>query len=135
MHDDVNKTSRKWPRRLARGLSGLMVIYWLFIVVVSAIFEPAPWTWESYSMAYMVTTALVVTFFAWWRPQRGGLLLVLFGIIFSTFGAVSAGHNRWLAVLVSGFPFLVAGVLYLIGWGFPHQQDPENYEPTHQSGF
>lgn len=64
-------------------------------------------------MAGMITTAAVVTAVAWWRAGVGGLLMVLFGLAFSTFGYISAGHNKWLAVLVSGVPFLVAGFLFL----------------------
>lgn len=38
------------------------------------------------------------------------------GIAHSTFAFFAAGHNKALAVVISGGPFLLAGILFLVFW-------------------
>jgi hypothetical protein len=43
--------------------------------------------------------------------------VVVCGLGHSVFATVAAGHNRGLAVLITGVPFLVAGALFMgSGW-------------------
>jgi hypothetical protein len=44
-----------------------------------------------------------------WRRR-----LAVSGAALCVFAWISAGHSKWLAVLVSGVPFLVAGVMLLL---------------------
>jgi hypothetical protein len=37
-------------------------------------------------------------------------------LAFMVFSYLVAGHNKFFAALVSGFPFLVAGILFMISW-------------------
>ena len=114
IHND--NRSAKWLRRLARGIGSVPAAFWLFIGIASAIGNDEPLTWESYFIAGFTVTAVILTIVAWRREKVGGILLIIFGLLFSTFAYFSAGHNKWIAVLPSGVPFLIAGVLFLASW-------------------
>ena len=47
---------------------------------------------------------------------RDGIFLVISGIAHSTFAFFAAGHNKLLAALVSGGPFLPVVILFLVSW-------------------
>jgi high-affinity Fe2+/Pb2+ permease len=53
---------------------------------------------------------------AWRREAMGGATLVVCGLALSVFAYFSAGHNKAFAILVSGVPFFVTGVLFLLSW-------------------
>ncbi len=53
---------------------------------------------------------------AWRRERIGGTVMVIGAIALGTFAYVTAGHNKVFAVLVSGVPFLVPGILFLASW-------------------
>jgi hypothetical protein len=53
---------------------------------------------------------------AWWRDGLGGTLVVVCAIAHSTFAAIASGHHHGLAVLISGGPFLLVGILFLASW-------------------
>lgn len=54
-------------------------------------------------------------------PRWIGLLLALAGAGLCVFAYLSAGRNRWVAVLTSGAPFLVTGALLFSSRGRPLQ--------------
>ena len=106
----------KWIRWVARGLGSLIVVFWLFMGIVSVIDEPEPWTLESMVMAGFIITVPLILLIAWWREGIGGMILVIYAIGFSTFGYISAGHNKAFAMMISGGPFLLTGILFLTSW-------------------
>ena len=55
--------------------------------------------------------------FRWSRP--GGLLTLVAGCLLCVFAVVTAGRNQWLAVLVSGVPWLVVAGLILFAGRHP----------------
>lgn len=128
-----DQSTGKWPRWLARGLSTLPAAWWLFIGIASGISERGPWTWESGIVVVMIILAVVVTAVAWWRAGAGGFLMILFGLAFSSFAYISAGRNEWLAVLVSGVPFLVAGIFFLVSWRQSQPSHNNAAGPMHPS--
>ncbi len=105
-----------WIRRIARGIDSFVAGYWLFIGIVGAVSGREPWTLESAMIASFIIVLVAAVITAWWREGIGGTILVVCGAAFSTFAYFSAGHNQAIAVLVSGAPFLVAGVLFLVSW-------------------
>jgi len=106
----------KWLRWVGRGIGSLMAAGWLLTGIVSALFGREPWTWESTAMAALILIQAVGVLIAWWREGVGGAIVLAGAVAFSTFAYFSAGHNRLLAVLVSGGPFLVASVSFLTAW-------------------
>lgn len=111
-----NTHATEWLRWLARGVGSLLAVIWLFVGLAHAILGDEPWTVESYFMAGFMAGGVIMPIIAWRWEKTGGSLLILFGLIFSTFAYFSAGHNRWFAVLISGIPFLIAGILFLASW-------------------
>jgi hypothetical protein len=88
----------------------------MFTGIVSAINESEPWTYESVIIAVFIVTAPLGIFIAWLREGIGGILLILYAVAFSTFGYISAGHNKPFAMVITGAPFLVIGILFLTSW-------------------
>jgi hypothetical protein len=105
-----------WIRRIARGIGTFVAAYWLFIGIIGAVSGREPWTLESAMIASFIIVLVAAVITAWWREGVGGTILVVCGAAFSTFAYFTAGHNQAIAVLVSGAPFLVAGVLFLVSW-------------------
>ncbi|NKQ36799.1 MAG: hypothetical protein HF973_14445 [Chloroflexi bacterium] len=108
-----NTHSNEWLRWLARGVGSVLAALWLFIGLSSAILGDEPWTPESYFMVGFMAGGVILPIIAWRWEKVGGILLIIFGLIFSTFAYFSAGHNQWFAVLISGIPFLITGILFL----------------------
>jgi hypothetical protein len=118
MKDDGCSRDRgmKRMRFTARGIGSLVAAFWLFAGIASAIAEPGPWTLESVIMAGLITTSVLGVLIAWWREGIGGTILVACAVAHSAFACVASGHNRGLAMLISGGPLLLAGVLFLASW-------------------
>jgi len=118
VNEPGDRTAR-WLRRIARGMGALVAALWLFTLfvhIVAAIGEPEPWTLESAMMAGWMITAPLSILIAWWREGIGGTILVIYAVAFSTFGYVTAGHNKVYAMSITGGPFLVVGLLFLASW-------------------
>ena len=100
-------------RRIARILGSLIAVYWLVFGVGSVIVESNPWTWESTMMSVFVIGTTTSIALAWRRERLGGILAIIFGTAESIFAYIVAGQYRLLAVLVSGVPLIIVGVLFL----------------------
>ena len=101
-------------RWTARGLSIFVASVWVVMGIVPTFFEPPAWTFEDRMMAGLTTACLVSILIAWFREGVGGVLLILCGVAHSTFAYFAAGHNIPLAMAISGGPFVVLGVLFLL---------------------
>lgn len=108
-----NRTTN-WIRWIARAVDSLVAAFWLFVGVANAIVEPGPWTLKSVIMAGLIATSALGVLIAWWREGPGGTVVLVCGVAHSAFAYLAAGHNRVLAMLVSGVPLLVAGILFLL---------------------
>lgn len=102
-------------RWIALGLATLAGAWWLVFGVGNLVAGEEPLTGEGSLLGALVVACLAGVGLAWWRARLGGAVLVVAGTALCVFAAVSAGRNRWAAVLVSGAPFAVAGVLLLLG--------------------
>jgi hypothetical protein len=67
-------------------------------------------------MAFLILFSIVSVFIAWFREFYGGGLLVVVGLMHCVFAIIVAGHNKFFAVLISGVPFIIAGLLFLASW-------------------
>jgi len=108
--------------RIGRVLGTVLSAIWLFIFVAGLIAgdeEPIVDEEEARTQGLLLTTlglaaiAGFVLSLRWNRP--GGLLTLAAGFLLCVFAAVTAGRNHWLAVLVSGVPWIVVGGLMLVG--------------------
>jgi hypothetical protein len=64
-------------------------------------------------MAILVLGTTIGILVAWKIERIGGLITLLFGIAHSIFALFASGHNHVLAMLISGGPFIVVGILFL----------------------
>jgi hypothetical protein len=106
----------RWIRWIARGTGSSVAAFWLLMGVLSGIIEPGPWSLESAIMAGLIVTSALAVLVAWWREGIGGTMVVVCAVAHSVFAYVASGHNRGLAMLISGGPFLVIGILFLASW-------------------
>ena len=114
--DNLSDRATSWMRWIARGIGSFIAASWWFVGIAGALYEPEPWTLESAIMAgFMITSGLGVLI-AWRREGIGGAILVIYALMFSTFAYFSAGRNKGFAMLVSGGPFLLVGILFLATW-------------------
>jgi len=100
-----------WLRWVARGLGTLAAAWWVLAGVGHGLAGDEPWTAESTVLVVLVAVNVLGVILAWWRERLGWIVLVVGGAAMCVFAWVSAGRNRVLAVLVSGAPFLVSGIL------------------------
>ena len=78
-------------------------------------------------MAGLIITSVLGVLIAWWREGIGGTILVICAVAHSTFAYIVAGHNKGLAMLISGGPFLLIGILFLAsGWRSRRPRIPPN---------
>jgi hypothetical protein len=112
-----SKRAVKWRRRIARGLGSLALVWWLFIGIMKIVFPHAPdASGEGAILGMLMGIAMIGVLIVWWREGVGGMITVIGGIALCIFAWITAGHNKGFAMLVSGGPFLVAGILFLAGW-------------------
>ncbi len=110
----LKTTKTGWTARVIGSLAGL---FWMFSVVAQTIIEfGEPVIWEGYFIGSAVVILSAGVILSWFKEKAGGILLVAASLAFMLFSYLVAGHNKIFAALVSGFPFLVAGILFLISW-------------------
>ena len=102
---------RRRLRWIARGSGTFAGAGWLLSGITHALWEREPWTIEGALLAVLVVANLGGVALAWWRARIGGTVLVVAGAALCVFAYVTAGHNKGFAVLVSGAPFLLSGIL------------------------
>jgi hypothetical protein len=90
--------------------------FWLFMGIGHAIDGSEPFTAESAVMATLMSASVLGVLIAWRREGLGGAIVVACGVAHSTFALFAAGRNHVFAMLVSGGPFLLIGVLFLLAW-------------------
>lgn len=112
----------KW---IARIIGSVFALFWLFIGVASGFDDPQPMNWESISMALLIGASAIGVIIAWFRERLGGVLLVFVGVAFSVFALISSGHNHLLAMMSSGFPYIIVGGLFLLSSRKPKEKDQE----------
>ena len=114
--NNAGDQATKWMRWLARGIGSLVGAFWLFVGIASAIIESRPWTLEDAIMTGLIVASALSVLIAWWREGVGGAVVIICAVAHSTFAYIASGHNRGLAMLISGGPFMLAGILFLASW-------------------
>jgi hypothetical protein len=104
----------QWIRWIARGTGALVAGFWLIIGILLGIIGSEPWTTESFIMATLVIASALSVLVAWWREGLGGIMVLACAIAHSAFAYIASGHNRAFAILISGGPFFVVGILFFL---------------------
>jgi hypothetical protein len=94
----------------------LLASFWLFIGILLAALGSGPWTPESAVMAILIVASALSVLVAWRREGIGAILVIVVGVAHCVFAYLASGHNTLLAVLISGVPFVLVGILFLSSW-------------------
>ena len=114
-HIDNRKV--KWIRWPARIIGTIIASFWVLSLVASAIAEyGTPITLEGIILAVIVVVNTAGVIIAWRREKIGGIIIVAAAAVLCIFAYITAGHNKIFAMLFSGFPFLISGILFLVSW-------------------
>ncbi len=112
-----NDRTAKRIRWAARVIGIIVGAFWVISLIASSIAEfGTPVLIEGYILAGLVTINVTGVIIAWWKEKIGGIIIVAAAAALCTFSYIEAGHNKILAMLFSGFPFLISGILFLIIW-------------------
>jgi len=114
--NNTGDRATRWVRWIARGIGSLVVALWLFMGIGYGIVESGPRTLEDAIMTGLIITSTLGVLIAWWREGIGGTVLVICAVAHSTFAYIVAGHNKGFAMLISGGPFSLIGILFLASW-------------------
>ncbi len=112
----LDKRNARFLRWIARGFGTLVGSLWFFAGFLSMIHEPCHPEVESIIMAALISGSIVGVIAAWLREFTGGIFLLVIAIMHSIFAFFAAGHNKHVAILVSGVPFFIAGILFITAW-------------------
>ena len=66
-------------------------------------------------LSSMWGAGIAAVIYAWVDARRGGWAILAIGVAFTIFALVTAGQRHWMAVLGGGVPFLLIGLLFLMG--------------------
>jgi hypothetical protein len=116
MNNRANRYDRttKTLRWIARIFGTLIVLFWLIVALAYGTLEPSELGAEDIMMAILVVGTTIGVLLAWKLERIGGIITLLFGIAHSIFALFASGHNHAFAMLISGGPFIVIGILFLI---------------------
>ena len=106
------KRMRLAARIIALGAAGLFLV----ALIGSAFAEDEPITTEGMLLIIIVGIALAGGIVSWWRERLAGILLVVAALAMGAHIAAYAGRNQILVWLAMGFPYLIAGGLFLKCW-------------------
>ena len=108
--------SRSWATKLALWLGLIFGSIWVFTFFTGAILEKEQITGEGVLLAVLVSLIILGVIFAMWLGKIGGILVIIFSVAFCIFAYATAGRNKLFAVLISGVPFIISGILFLLGF-------------------
>ena len=113
---EVSVPRTRWIRWTARVLGALLAGFWVFIGVLLGILGSEPRTTESAVMATLILVSALAVSVAWWREGIGAILVIAAGVAHCVFAYLASGHNTLFAMLISGVPFVLVGILFLSSW-------------------
>jgi hypothetical protein len=107
---------KKALRILGSLIISVVAVFYLFIIIGS-LFEGEKLSveFESIGIAILSILTVVSAVWIWIKPRAGAWFALIVGILFSIFGVITAGQNRWMAILAAGGPVTVGSLLVLIG--------------------
>jgi len=126
------KSIRKKPKRIisiARWLGLGWGAFWVLSLGLAAyaeIFvEGKPYEFNEGTIIFLfVLLGIAGVIIGWKSVIIGGVILTIIGLTFSIFGYMTAGHNEFLVIFISGAPFLLSGILFLAGGEYEKENTP-----------
>jgi hypothetical protein len=102
---------------LARVISTLAAVFWflilLDIIACDVLVGFVCMNWEIALLIGVVVFSILSVIIAWRRERIGGIIVFLWGLAFSVIAIATSTNQRLFSVLVSGVPFIIAGLLFV----------------------
>ena len=110
----------KWMRWIALIISSLTAVFW-FLILIDILFCDLivgckSLTWDLALLLFLVTASIASVTIAWRWEGLGGGVLVIWGLFFTAIAYVTSQPDEVFSMLVTGVPFLIAGLLLLASW-------------------
>jgi hypothetical protein len=116
----AGRGAQQIARWLARGISTIAAGIWLLIMLdilaCDVLVGFVCLNWEMALLVGMATLSLLTLILAWRQEGLGGFVMILWGIVFSAIAYVTSRPQQFYSMLVSGVPFLIAGLLFMVSW-------------------
>ena len=71
---------------------------------------------EGLILGGLIAIILAGVIIAWWNEKTGGIIITVAAAALCVFSYIDAGRNKIFEMLISGFHFLISGILFLTGW-------------------
>jgi len=110
-HNSLVKLMR-WSARVIGLIAALFLVAMLIGAAVTEGVEPIGIA--GITLGLLGVMALASCIISWWRERLAGILLVLTATGLGAHIGIFAGRNHFLAWLMVGLPYLVAGALLLV---------------------
>jgi hypothetical protein len=101
----------------ARALSSGVAAFWVYAAIGYAIANRGiPWSRETVGLAMLIAGTAASAVFAYTSSGLGGALMLLCGITHGLTTFWTAESGKLAASVLSGGPFLLAGLLFISAW-------------------
>lgn len=105
----------RWAGRI---ISSIAAAIWLLILLVTLLCDLIVGcitiTWEAGFLVFLVAVSVISVVLAWRREVVGGLVMLIWGCVFSIIAYITSRPYQLLSIFVSGIPFILAGSLFLV---------------------
>jgi drug/metabolite transporter superfamily protein YnfA len=121
--DEHDGRKINWFRVFARTLGTSVAVIWAFMVIGGTIEEiitstqPVKLVSESLTLLLLTVIAILGVIIAWRREKAGGIVTIIGAISIMIFAYYTSLSNKVRVMLVTGGPFIVAGILFLLSMG------------------
>lgn len=107
---------KKALRIIGSLIVSIVAAFYLFIMVGSLIEgEQISMGLESLGITILSLLTVVSAVINWVKVKVGVWVTLFVGLAFSLFGFLTAGSNKWMAIVGAGGPILIGGILILLG--------------------
>lgn len=110
----------KWVRWTALIIGTLTTTFWTIILVdillCDLVVGCVSVTWDMALLLFLVVASIASVTIAWRSESIGGPVLILWGLAFTTIAYVTSRPHQVFSMLITGVPFLIAGLLLLTSY-------------------
>jgi hypothetical protein len=107
-------------RWIARVISALVTAFWLMIMIINLLCECVVGyisiSWENTALVFLVASSTLSAILAWRKEGAGGLVMILWGIVFAIVACLTSRPYQMFSMLITGVPYVIAGSLFLASW-------------------
>ena len=118
--NDKSQQIALWIRGIALMISSLTTAFWVLILIdillCDLVVGCVSVTLDMAVLLFLVIASITSVAIAWRWESVGGPVLILWGLTFTIIAYVTSRPHQAFSMLVTGVPFLIAGLLLLANW-------------------